>query len=92
MRYAVIPRSEWNSAIPVYRDENSVVVDEMDLGRYTADALQRNPLAHKSVRDRLRREGRVFLAGKSRSAGLIVEQVPNNVRIAGIRLDNLKAA
>lgn len=76
--YAVLPRRQWSALTPVRDSEGAVLVHDNELHRYVQDQTGRAwALAIRSVRDRLRRTGRVYVAADRDhgGGGLVIEQL-----------------
>lgn len=74
MHYAIIERHKWTGKIPVSEEPGAILVHTSRLDAVITDLCGRNPLGYPSVREKLRRNGRVF-CGARFSGGYIVERI-----------------
>lgn len=76
MLYAILERSKWTGEQPVSQSPGCVIVDYCQLSSRVDDFTGRgHVLGLPSVRDRLRRTGRVYVAGSRRTSGVVIERL-----------------
>lgn len=75
MQYAIIEREVWgDGAIRAQECPGAIIVDASRVRARVRDLCGRDVLGYASVREELRRRGRIF-AGRKWSGGFIVEVV-----------------
>lgn len=74
MHYAIIECHKWDDSLPVSEHPGAILVHASRLDAVVTDLCGRNPLGYESVREKLRRNGRVYAACRF-SGGYIVERI-----------------
>lgn len=78
-RYVIVPSLAWDRRAPLHEVPGAEIVAPANLDKVVEARAGRNPLAIPSVRTKLSRTGRVFIAGAKGHESILIGLVPASV-------------